>query len=84
MEKIEMKNDAELEKVAGGRGDAEGWCTVSGLHKGFLALRTKPGYDYNNEIKGSESEGQRNCRAMRPGSSFVCPEASDRSAQRRE
>ena len=55
MDKIELKSDLELEKVAGGRGDKDGWCTVKGLHKGFLALRTAPGYDYNNEIRGSES-----------------------------
>ncbi len=46
--------DAELEQVSGGY-SRDGWVTVTGLHKGFLALRTQAGYDYNNEIKGSES-----------------------------
>ena len=53
MEETKML-DAELEKVAGGI-DKDGWATVTGLHKGFLALRTQAGYDYYNEIKGSES-----------------------------
>ncbi len=44
----------ELEKVAGGV-DADGWATVWGLQSGYLALRTSPGYDFNNEIRGSES-----------------------------
>ena len=47
-------NDSELEQVAGGN-RSDGWVTVTGLHKGFLALRTEPVYDYNNEIRGSES-----------------------------
>ena len=55
MDKMELKSDLELEQVAGGRGDKDGWCTVAGLHSGFLALRTAPVYDYNNEIRGSES-----------------------------
>ena len=40
----------ELEKVAGGV-DADGWATVWGLQSGYLALRTSPGYDFNNEIR---------------------------------
>ena len=52
MEETKLQ-DAELEKVAGGI-DKDGWATVTGLHKGFLALRTQAGYDYYNEIKGSE------------------------------
>ena len=50
----EMMNTEELEKVAGGI-DQYGWATVSGLQTGYLALRTNPGYDYGNEIRGSES-----------------------------
>ena len=44
----------QLEKVAGGV-DMYGWATVWGLQTGYLALRTSPGYDINNEIRGSES-----------------------------
>lgn len=44
----------QLEKVAGGV-DMYGWATVYGLQTGYLALRTSPGYDFNNEIRGSES-----------------------------
>lgn len=53
MEQIKLQ-DSELEQVSGGI-DKDGWATVTGLHKGFLALRTEAGYDYDNEIKGSES-----------------------------
>ena len=54
MKELERKNDQELEQVAGGV-DRYGWATVYGLKTGYLALRTAPGYDYNNEIRGSES-----------------------------
>ena len=54
MEEKKVQSDAELEQVVGGY-SSDGWVTVTGLHKGFLALRTAPTYDYNNEIKGSES-----------------------------
>ena len=54
MAEIIHQNDQEMEKVAGGVG-RDGWATVSGLQTGYLALRTKPGYDYANEILGSES-----------------------------
>ena len=47
-------NDAELEAVAGGY-SKDGWVTVTGLHAGFLALRSEAGYDRENEILGSES-----------------------------
>ena len=43
MEETKLQ-DAELEKVAGGI-DKDGWATVTGLHKGFLALRTQAGYN---------------------------------------
>ena len=39
----------QLEKVAGGV-DMYGWATVWGLQYGYLALRTSPGYDFNNEF----------------------------------
>ena len=54
MAEIKLQSDAELEQVAGGY-SRDGWVTVTGLHKGFLALRTAPGYDRANEIIGSES-----------------------------
>ena len=54
MAEMEKKNELELEKVTGGV-DQNGWATVWGLQTGYLALRSKPGYDYNNEIHGSES-----------------------------
>ena len=54
MEEKKLQSDAELEQVVGGY-SSDGWVTVTGLHKGFLALRTAPTYDYYNEIKGSES-----------------------------
>ena len=47
-------NDAELEADAGGY-SKDGWGTVTGLHAGFLALRSEAGYDRENEILGSES-----------------------------
>lgn len=48
-------NIEELEDVAGGRhgkvGLGEGqWLTVRGLKTGYLAVRSAPAYDYNNEI----------------------------------
>jgi hypothetical protein len=54
MSEIEKQTDKELENVAGGFSQ-DGWATVSGLQTGYLAMRTKPGYDYSNEIRGSES-----------------------------
>ena len=42
-------------KVAGGVGYySDGWRVVCGIQSGYLALRTQPGYDYNNEIRGCE------------------------------
>ena len=55
MAELEKKSDLELEDVVGGVFTVDQWVTVTGLRAGFLALRTQPGYDYNNEIKGSES-----------------------------
>ena len=54
MAELNKMNDQELESVAGGFA-AGTWVTVSGLRTGYLALRTKPTYDYDNEIRGSES-----------------------------
>ena len=54
MAEMEKMDDLKMEEVAGGT-FLEGWATVSGLRAGFLALRTKPGYDRENEIIGSES-----------------------------
>ncbi len=49
MEEFNKIADAELDKVAGGTGGYE-WKTVSGLQSGYLAIRTAPAADYNNEI----------------------------------
>ena len=54
MAEIVKQNDFDLENVAGGVGK-DGWATVRGLKSGYLVLRSAPGYDYNNEIRGSES-----------------------------
>ena len=54
MAELEKVADQELEKTAGGV-NAGGWATVNGLQTGYLAMRTQPKYDYNNEIRGSES-----------------------------
>ena len=54
MADIENVKDQELEGVAGGI-SRDGWATVYGLQTGYLALRTRPGYDAANEIRGSES-----------------------------
>lgn len=54
MSEMILQSEQELEQIAGGISN-DGWATVTGLHKGFLALRTAPVYDYYNEIKGSES-----------------------------
>lgn len=54
MAEITKASEQELEGVAGGL-NMNGWATVCNLKTGYLALRTKPGYDYANEIRGSES-----------------------------
>ena len=54
MLEIKKIDEQELNEVSGGVG-ANGWATVTGLQSGYLALRTAPCYDYNNEIRGSES-----------------------------
>ena len=55
MAEIEKLDNQQLEEIAGGAFTPGGWVTVSKLQTGYLALRTAPGYDYNNEIRGSES-----------------------------
>ena len=46
--------DAELEQAAGGYGGYGNQRRVSGLQKGYLAMRTAAYYDANNEIRGAE------------------------------
>ena len=57
MEETKLQ-DAELEKVAGGI-DKDGWATVTGLHKGFLALRTQAGYQGQRELQRRPPEDLR-------------------------
>ena len=48
-------NEQELKEVAGGFGNPnEAWRVVGGLQTGWLAMRTAPVYDYNNEMRGNE------------------------------
>lgn len=54
MAEMKKLNDQELEATAGGYGEGR-WVTVNGLQTGYLALRRQPRYDYDNEIRGSES-----------------------------
>ena len=43
-------NEQELENVAGGAGNNNGWRTVRGIQSGYLAIRTAPAAKYENEI----------------------------------
>ncbi len=56
MAELEKINEKELEEVAGGGSyySVNGWMTVCRLQTGYLAMRTQPGYDYANEIRGAE------------------------------
>ena len=55
MAELNKINEMEVENVAGGAGyNANGYRTVCGLEKGYLAIRTAPTYDYSNEIRGAE------------------------------
>ena len=48
-------NEQELKEVAGGFGNPnDAWRVVGGLQTGWLAMRTAPVYDYNNEMRGNE------------------------------
>ena len=45
----------EMENVSGGAGYySDGWRIVTNLQSGYLAMRTAPVYDYNNEMRGCE------------------------------
>ena len=55
MAEFKKLEDQELEQAAGGAGYySDGWRIVTGLQSGYLALRTAPGYDYSNELRGHE------------------------------
>ncbi len=54
MAELKKINENELENTVGGV-TQDGWATVYGIQTGYLALRTAAGYDYKNEIRGSES-----------------------------
>ena len=43
-------NEQELEEVAGGYAYDNGWRTVRGIQSGYLAIRTQPSANYENEI----------------------------------
>ena len=49
MTEMKKMNMEELKDVAGGVKTGE-WATVCGLQSGYLAIRTAPAADYNNEI----------------------------------
>ena len=42
-------DEKELEAVSGGLSKGS-WATVCGVQTGYLAIRSAPAYDYNNEI----------------------------------
>ncbi len=44
-----MINEKELETVSGGISKGS-WATVCGVQRGYLAIRSAPAYDYNNEL----------------------------------
>ena len=51
MTDINKINPEELENVAGGLGAGPGeWKTVTGIQSGYLAIRTMPAANYENEI----------------------------------
>ena len=56
MTELRKINEMEAENVAGGVGgyNANGYRTVCGLQTGYLAIRTAPTYDYDNEKRGYE------------------------------
>ena len=56
MAEMNKLNVNDLENVSGGTGkyNSEGYRTVCRLETGYLAMRTAPAYDPNNEIRGAE------------------------------
>ena len=50
MTEMNKINPEELEGVAGGAAEGGAWKTVSGLTGGYLAIRTAPAAQYENEI----------------------------------
>ena len=53
MTDIKKMNGQELENVAGGVAGfnyGNGWRTVKNLQGGYLALRTAPSFNYENEV----------------------------------
>ena len=67
MADIEKIQDQQLVNTAGGM-NAGRWVTVGGLQTGYLAMRTQPRYDFDNEIRGSESY---NGQALQVTGSYV-------------
>ena len=49
MSDMNKLNEQEVKEVAGGFGGGE-WKTVYNIQSGYLAIRTAPAADYNNEI----------------------------------
>ena len=58
MADMEKLNEENLEEAAGGKHHYHTYSTnerhVANLQSGYLAMRTEPNYDYNNEIRGCE------------------------------
>lgn len=50
MSEGKLLNDAQLADVTGGTAGSNEWKTVCNLQSGYLAIRTAPAADYNNEI----------------------------------
>ena len=49
-DEIKKVDEQELEGAAGGYGYDNGWRTVRGIQSGYLAIRTQPSANYENEI----------------------------------
>ena len=55
MEEFNKIDEMELDNITGGAATRDsGYRTVYNLKKGYLALRTRPYYSEQNEIKGAE------------------------------
>ena len=50
MSELNKINEQELENVAGGTAENGTWKTVCNLQSGYLAIRTAPAAQYENEI----------------------------------